>query len=670
MEREISCINCKAILDYFEENSESECSELILGLDPEIDAQPDPENYLRDTNNWVSCEVVAKLWERLRKHIGNERVAYDVARYAVERTIFGYAQKIIVKAFWSYKQALKHAQKINDKLNHSKKIEIVDIKRNQAVVRLHWNKHMRVSRDMCIYNQGAYTYIPLIWGSKPLNLTEECCSFDGAPYCEYHLKWPTRNRFHEVFSRFFTSTTVLMETVKEMEEGKRVIQLKYEEVNRLNRALNRKIRQLLAIQDTGKAILSILDLEELLAMIMNLLSGVCQINRTLIMLVNEEAEVLEPISSVGFDDGFAEEIKKYKVPLNRVSNILARVVSTGQPEYVAEISNPVIRRGLMLTEGKSTSVYAVPLITRSKVIGLIATDAVNGDGVPRETRETLEVFAPQIAIAIENARLYSRLKAQMTELKRSHSLLSRAEKLSFLGNLAARLAHEIKNPMTAIGTFIQMLPQKFDDQEFRRDFYEVAMEETARVNNLISELLDLAGTKESYFRLNDLHGLIGKMILLISPQSKAKKIEVTTELDPEINEVRIDSEKMKQIVLNILSNAVEFTPEGGRIELSTQIRRENGKEDRIVISIKDNGVGISPDTVDKIFDPYFTTKQRSDMRSGTGLGLFIAHQNMLAHNGTIEVKSKVGSGTAFILTLPRDASDMASGPDKGASDAH
>jgi signal transduction histidine kinase len=669
MEREISCINCKAILDYFEENSDRECSDLIRGIDPELDALPDPEKYLRDTHNWVSCEVVAKLWQRLREHLGDGQVAYDVARYAVERTIFGYAQKIIVKVFWSYRQALKHAQKINDKLNRSKTIEIVEIKRNQAIVRLYWNQEMAVSRDMCIYNQGAYTYMPLIWGSRPLTLTEECCTFDGSPYCEYHLKWPTRNRFHEIFSRFFTSKTVLMETVKEMEEGKRVIQQKYEEVNRLNRALNRRIKQLLAIQDTGKAILSVLDLEELLAVIMNLLSGVCQIDRAVIMLVNEEEELLEPISSVGFDGDFAEEIKQYKVPLNRVSNILARVVSTGQPEYVAEIRNPVLEQRLLM-EGKSSSVYAVPLITRSKVIGLIATGAINGIGVPRETRDTLEVFAPQIAIAIENAKLYSRLKAQMSELKRSYSLLSRAEKLSFLGNLAARLAHEIKNPMTAIGTFIQMLPKKFDDEEFRQDFYDVALEETARVNTLISGLLDLASAKESHFELNGLHGLIEKLILLISAQSKAKRIEIVTRLDPEIGEVRIDSEKIKQVLLNILSNALEFTHEGGRIEVKTEIRRENGKEDRIVISIEDNGVGIAPDTVDKIFDPYFTTKQRSDMQSGTGLGLFIAHQNMLAHGGTIEVKSDVGAGAAFVLTLPRDASEAASGAEKGGDDAH
>jgi signal transduction histidine kinase len=224
--------------------------------------------------------------------------------------------------------------------------------------------------------------------------------------------------------------------------------------------------------------------------------------------------------------------------------------------------------------------------------------------------------------------------------------------------------------MTAIGTFIQMLPQKFDDEEFRRDFYDVAMEETARVNNLISGLLDLASTKESHFERYSLHGLIEKMILLISPQCRAKKIDVRTHLDPEIDEVLIDSEKIKQVVLNILSNAVEFTHEGGQIEVSTEIRRENGKADRMVISIRDNGIGIGPGTVDKIFDPYFTTKQRSDMHSGTGLGLFIAHQNMLAHGGTIEVRSTVGAGAAFVLTLPTDASETLAEPSDGGNGAH
>ena len=283
------------------------------------------------------------------------------------------------------------------------------------------------------------------------------------------------------------------------------------------------------------------------------------------------------------------------------------------------------------------------------------TDAVDSMGVPEETREILQVFAPQIAIAIENARLYSRLQEQMFELKRSHALLSRAEKFSFLGNLAARLAHEIKNPMTAIGTFIQLLPTKYEDEEFRRDFHKIAMEETERVNNLITELLDLVKPKESKFEFNDLNSLIDKMILLVSPQTNAKKIDVIREFDSQIGQAWIDPEKMKQVFLNLLSNAVEFTPEGGRIEISTKNlpQKEGGRNIRV--EIRDNGLGISQSHIDNIFDPYFTTKHRSDMHDGTGLGLFIVDQNMQDHGGNIEVKSEVNEGTVFVLTLPSNA---------------
>jgi signal transduction histidine kinase len=308
----------------------------------------------------------------------------------------------------------------------------------------------------------------------------------------------------------------------------------------------------------------------------------------------------------------------------------------------------------MLTLSKPTSAYVVPLITRSKVIGVIATDAVDGKGVSKETRETLEVFAPQIAIAIENARLYRKLQEQMKELKQSHALLSRSQKFSFLGNLAARLAHEIKNPMTAIGTFIQMMPQKYHDEEFRENFHNIAMEETHRINNLITELLDLVKKRESNFELNNLHDLIDKMILLISPQSNAKKIEVSRRFDPNIGQVWMDSEKMKEVVLNLLSNAAEFTPEGGKIEFVTTHSIEKGKPATICIEIKDNGPGIPQSMIDNVFDPYFTTKHRSSMHNGTGLGLFIAYQNMQDHNGNIEVKSKVNEGSVFTLTLPVD----------------
>jgi signal transduction histidine kinase len=152
--------------------------------------------------------------------------------------------------------------------------------------------------------------------------------------------------------------------------------------------------------------------------------------------------------------------------------------------------------------------------------------------------------------------------------------------------------------------------------------------------------------------LNDLHGLIDTMILLISPQSKAKKIDVSCQFDPNIGQVWMDSEKMKQVVLNILSNAVDFTSEGGKIEVITKKSTEKEKQDTVSIEIRDNGPGIPPSHIDKVFDPYFTTKHKSNMHSGTGLGLFIAHQNMQDHGGIIQVRNHKHKGAIFTLILP------------------
>jgi signal transduction histidine kinase len=114
----------------------------------------------------------------------------------------------------------------------------------------------------------------------------------------------------------------------------------------------------------------------------------------------------------------------------------------------------------------------------------------------------------------------------------------------------------------------------------------------------------------------------------------------------------MDSEKMKEVILNLLSNAVEFTSEGGKIEFVTTQCIEKGKPSTICIDIKDNGPGIPQSMIDHVFDPYFTTKHKSSMHNGTGLGLFIAHQNMQDHGGTIDVKSHLNEGAVFTLTLP------------------
>jgi signal transduction histidine kinase len=423
----------------------------------------------------------------------------------------------------------------------------------------------------------------------------------------------------------------------------------------LNTQPAQKVDKFLTEESRGKAILSQLNLDQLLNSIVNFLSNGLEINRALIMLVNEHESYLEFVLGAGFGSRVPDEVRDYRIPLSQADNVLVRVTNTGRPEYVLQGKRSRKRKkDLLLTHINPTSVYVIPLMTRFRVIGVIAVDAVGYDGGPEEYCESLKVFAQQISLAIENASLHRRLKEQDRELKKSHAMLSRAQTLSFLGDRAARLAHEIRNPMTAIQTFVQMLPRKFNDEEFRKNFYEIVMEETTRVNSLITGLLDLVRTKKPGFAFNDLNELIDKMIFLISPQSNAKEIQIIRDFDHDIGLVWVDSEKIKQVMLNLLSNAVEFSNQGGQIEVLTRQCTEIRKPRRIHIEVKDNGMGIDASMIARIFDPYFTFKHRSDIHKGIGLGLFISRQSIKELGGAIEVKSQPDQGTTFLLTLPVD----------------
>ena len=655
MQKESSCINSKAVLGYVKKHNHGSIGLLINNLDPEINMMVNPETYLSDQNNWISCRILANLFKRSRELFCDPFIAFKIGKYAVQESTLGLIQQILLKASLSTREALIAFHGVNEQFSRNKKLEIISLKHNEAAIRLYWNASMNVTRDNCIYNQGIFTFMPQIWKGSKIRLQETCCFFEGADYCEYKLDWPEKNRFFAFFDRLVPHNYTHQEIISELEINRKQIELKYEETRRLNSELNKKIAQLEAIQETGKAILSILDLDELLTVIMRLLSSSCQVNHAIILLTDRSNRMLEYFYGTGFSPGPPSQVKAYRVSLDRKNHCLAAVAKTGKARYLqAAAATDRLDSEFMGALNSPDALYATPLATGTRVIGLILTDSFETDGISRETRDMLDIFAPQIAIAIQNARLYSKLSDQMEALKKSNMLLSRVEKFSFLGNLAARLAHEIKNPMTAIRTFIQILPEKFDDPEFRNSFHKIALEETERVNGLIVELLDLVNTEESHFEPTDLHGLIEKMVMLISPQSKARRITVATFLSGDIEKVTLDAKKIKQTILNILSNAIETTPPQGKVEIFTSISKHDNSKRQIEIEIRDSGPGIPPEIEEEIFDPYFSTKHKSKLHKGTGLGLFIAHQNIQAHDGTIEINREYTDGASFKISIPEE----------------
>jgi signal transduction histidine kinase len=254
--------------------------------------------------------------------------------------------------------------------------------------------------------------------------------------------------------------------------------------------------------------------------------------------------------------------------------------------------------------------------------------------------ELLQTLANQTAIALENARLYE-------DLKKQKAIIRRADRLASLGTLTAGLAHEIRNPLVAIKTLTQLLPERLDDEEFRTNFLAIASGEVDRLSSLVNELLEFARPTEPKLQPEDLREIMNGMILLISPETKKKAVEIVKHYEDNLPPILVDREQIRQVFLNILINAIDATPEGGRIDIQIRSFVKDDGQEFIQVETHDTGAGIPEEHIEHIFTPFFTTKEK-----GSGLGLAISNQIVQEHQGTITVESRPGAGSSFIIDFP------------------
>lgn len=228
----------------------------------------------------------------------------------------------------------------------------------------------------------------------------------------------------------------------------------------------------------------------------------------------------------------------------------------------------------------------------------------------------------------------------ITERVHSEELIRRSEKLSIIGELAAGIAHEIRNPLTSLRGFMQMY-MKEDRDGTRKLRNEVMVSEIDRINEIVSELLVLAKPTNEVYEFRDVVQLLNHVTRLFEGQANLHNVQIKTELEADLPFIQCQS-GINQIFINILKNAIEAMHNGG--EVTIQGKRTN---DSIVIQIKDNGCGIPQEEMAKIGNPFFTTKE-----SGMGLGLMVSMRIIQNHKGTMRIESEVGKGTMVEVVLP------------------
>ena len=243
----------------------------------------------------------------------------------------------------------------------------------------------------------------------------------------------------------------------------------------------------------------------------------------------------------------------------------------------------------------------------------------------------------------------------ITELKKLETSVRQAERLAELGTLAAGMAHEIRNPLSTIKTFVQLLPRKMEKPGFLEKFQRTVPRELDQINRLVEDLLELARVPKYNFEKTDIKSLLEQTIDFLEEEMKKQQIDCQCEHSSDLPSIQADVSQLAKAFNNLIRNAVQAMPSGGKLLIKALYQKEHleitpkltVKNGLITLIFQDTGVGVSPEDMKNIFNPFFTTKD-----IGTGLGLAITHKVITEHGGQIDVESHEGKGTLFRIYLP------------------
>jgi signal transduction histidine kinase len=249
------------------------------------------------------------------------------------------------------------------------------------------------------------------------------------------------------------------------------------------------------------------------------------------------------------------------------------------------------------------------------------------------------------------------LFSDLSVTKELEAQVRRSSHLASLGTLSAGMAHEIKNPLVALQTFCQLLPERYDDPVFRERFSELAGREVGRIDSIVRQLLAFSRPSKPELAPVSVREILDRSLDLIRVPLHRKGIVLVTEWGAEVDVIEGDARLLEQAFVNFFLNAVEVMQDGGRLTIQTELAAGVNAErhswqralkgDHLHVMVQDTGPGMSPEILSRVFDPFFTTKS-----VGTGLGLSVAHGIITDHKGMIDVESEVGEGTTFHVLLP------------------
>ncbi len=409
--------------------------------------------------------------------------------------------------------------------------------------------------------------------------------------------------------------------------------------------LTQSVEKLTALGEVSRAVSSTLDVETVLNTIVSRASQLAGAAGCSIYEYDEGAEQFALRATYNYDAEFVEAIRA--APLRKGEGLMGRAAQMREPVQVPDITQPGAyqssHRDTLIRFGYR-ALLSVPLLREDQIIGSLSFNRKAPGEFPPEVIDVLKTFATQSALAIQNARLFREIADKSAQLEAASR-----HKSEFLANMS----HELRTPLNAIIGFSEVLSEGMfgEINEKQTEYLQDILESGRHLLSLINDILDLskieAGRMELELSDFDLPNAIENALILVKERASRRGITLGRAIDERLGMIRGDERKVKQVLLNLLSNALKFTPEGGRIDVSASPHDEVAE-----VSVADTGIGIAPVDQDAVFEEFRQLGTADKKAEGTGLGLALSRKFIELHGGKIWVQSEVGSGSTFTFTLP------------------
>ncbi len=409
--------------------------------------------------------------------------------------------------------------------------------------------------------------------------------------------------------------------------------------------LTRSVEELTALGDVGRTLSSTLDLDTVLQTIVTRAGQLAGTDACSVFEYDEATETFHLRATHNLDEEVVTLARR--TPIRKGEGVQGRMAITRQPVQIPDIAKEEAYRGplrdILLRTG-TRALLAVPMLREDQLIGGLSVNKKTPGEFAPEVIELLKTFATQSALAIQNARLFREIADKSRQLEAASQ-----HKSEFLANMS----HELRTPLNAIIGFSEVLTERmFGDLNEKQDEYLKDIYASGQhLLSLINDILDLskieAGRMELELTDFDLPQAISNALTLVRGRAGRRGIALHQAVDQRLGEIRGDERKIKQVLLNLLSNALKFTPEGGRVDVRASV-----VDGMAEIAVTDTGVGIAPEDQEAVFEEFRQVGTADKKVEGTGLGLALSRKFIELHGGRIWVKSQVGMGSTFTFTLP------------------